>query len=168
MDVSRPLMILGLVMAEVGLWQWRMIIAARGRRALAMLLGAVGATLQITAISQVVTNLDDPLSVTAYAAGVGVGVVAGLVVGDLVTPGTIGVTVITSSPGLAQGLWELGWPATIQAGRRHDGPVDIVFVAINRRQEPALHKDVGLLAPDAHWSAGERTSVRAARLVAVS
>ena len=79
MDATRPLMIIGLVVTEVGLWQWRMLIAARGRRAAATLLGALGATLQITAISQVVTNLDDPFSVAAYAGGVGLGVVLGLV-----------------------------------------------------------------------------------------
>ena len=78
MELTRPLLILGLVVAEVGMWQWRMVIAARGRRTYAMLLGALGATLQITAISQVVTNLDDPLSIAAYAGGVGAGVVVGL------------------------------------------------------------------------------------------
>ena len=160
MGISRPLLILGLVVAEVGLWQWRMVIAARGRRALAMLLGTLGATLQITAISQVVTNLDEVLSIMAYAAGVGVGVVAGLVVGDLVTPGTIGVTVITRSPGLAEGLWLRGWPATVQSGLGQDGPVDIVHVPINRRHETALQEDVALLASDASWTAVERTSAK--------
>jgi hypothetical protein len=42
--------------------------------AAALLLGTLGALLQITAISQVVTNVDDPLSVGAYAVGVGGGV----------------------------------------------------------------------------------------------
>ena len=74
MSIVRPLMIAMLVLTEVGLWQWRMVIAARGSRSSAMLLGPLGAVLQITAISQVVTNVDDPLSVGAYAVGVGAGV----------------------------------------------------------------------------------------------
>jgi uncharacterized membrane protein YiaA len=52
MDIIRPLVIAGLVVTEVGLWQWRMVITSRGNRASAMLLGAFGAFLQITAISQ--------------------------------------------------------------------------------------------------------------------
>ena len=67
MHVIRPLLIAGLVTTEVGLWQWRMVIAARGSRASAMALGAVGAILQITAISQVVTNISDPYNIAAYA-----------------------------------------------------------------------------------------------------
>ncbi len=57
MSIVRPLLIAMLVLTEVGLWQWRMVIAARGSRSSAMLLGTLGALLQITAISQVVTNV---------------------------------------------------------------------------------------------------------------
>jgi uncharacterized membrane protein YiaA len=56
MGVLRPLLIAGLVLIEVGLWQWRMVVAARGNRAGAVLLGTCGAVLQITAIGQVVTK----------------------------------------------------------------------------------------------------------------
>ena len=156
MDATRPLMIIGLVVTEVGLWQWRMLIAARGRRAAAMLLGALGATLQITAISQVVTNLDDPFSVAAYAGGVGLGVVLGLVAGDVLTPGTLDVTIITAAAGVADALWARGWPVTAQTARGEHGPVDVLYLAINRRQHAALRTDVDQLAPDAFWSAGER------------
>jgi hypothetical protein len=68
-DLLRPLLICGLVLTEVGLWQWRTVLALRGRRGAAPLLGAVGAVLQITAINQVVTAVADPLSVAGYAAG---------------------------------------------------------------------------------------------------
>ena len=89
-SIGRPLLIAGLVLTEVGLWQWRMVLAARGSRANAVLLGALGAVLQITAITQVVTNVNDPLSVAAYAAGVGLGVLLGLVAGDRLTPAASG------------------------------------------------------------------------------
>src|SRR3954452_8383526 len=78
----RPLLIVVLVLPEVGMWQWRMVIAARGRRLGAVLLGTAGAVLQITAITQVATNIGDPFSVAAYAAGVGLGVLDGLAAGD--------------------------------------------------------------------------------------
>jgi uncharacterized protein YebE (UPF0316 family) len=155
MDIVRPLVIAGLVVTEVGLWQWRMVIAHRGKRASAMALGTLGAILQITAISQVVTNLQDPLSVGAYALGVGVGVLLGLVAGDRLTPGMIGVTIITTMEGVARGLWTRGWPATVQTGHGEEGPVTVLFVAISRRHEARLHADVATLAPEAFWSVEE-------------
>jgi uncharacterized protein YebE (UPF0316 family) len=73
MAVLRPLVIASLVLTEVGIWQWRMVIAHRGNRVMAMLLGVLGAVLQITAITQVVAGVHDPLSIVGYAAGVGLG-----------------------------------------------------------------------------------------------
>ena len=86
-EMLRPAVIAGLVLTEVGLWQWRVLIASRGNRGGAVALGAVGAILQITAISQVVTNVTDPLSIAAYAIGVGAGVLLGLIAGDRLSPG---------------------------------------------------------------------------------
>jgi uncharacterized protein YebE (UPF0316 family) len=155
MDVIRPLVIAGLVVTEVGLWQWRMVIAHRGNRASAMILGTLGAVLQITAITQVVTNVEDPLSIGAYAAGVGVGVLLGLIAGDRFTPGSVGVTIITTTADVAPRLWSLGWPATVQSGYGEDGPVTMLFVAINRRHESRLQQDVASIAPEAFWSIEE-------------
>ncbi len=151
-EVVRPLVIAGLVVSEVGLWQWRMVIAHRGNRAGAMMLGTFGAVLQITAISQVVTNVHDPLSIGAYAGGVGVGVLLGLVAGDHLTPGMIGITVITPRPRVAGELWARGWPVTVQTGHGVNGPVTVLFVAINRRRESELQLDLAELAPEAFWS----------------
>ena len=165
MSIVRPLLIAALVLTEVGLWQWRMIIAARGSRSSAMMLGTLGALLQITAITQVVTNVDDPLSVGAYAFGVGIGVLLGLIAGDRLTPGTIGVTVVTPNVDVVGGLWERGWPVTAHEAVGANGPVTVLFVRINRRHEARLHSDVAHLAPEAVWSTDLRTnSARLAEL----
>jgi uncharacterized protein YebE (UPF0316 family) len=129
-----------------------MVVADRGSRAIVMVLGATGAILQITAISQVVTNLDDPLSIAGYAGGVGVGVLLGLIAGDRFTPGRVGVTVITDEPEVTAGLWALGWPVTRQAGDGERGPLDVLFVTVSRQQARALRDDVSRLAPGALWS----------------
>jgi uncharacterized protein YebE (UPF0316 family) len=152
MEVFRPALIGALVLTEVGIWQWRMVIAHRGSRASAMLLGIVGAVLQITAITQVVAGIHDPLSIAGYAVGVGLGVLFGLIAGDRLTPGTIRVTVVSDRPNLAADLWDLGWPATAQRGAGEDGPVTVLFVAINRRDEQRLQRDVRQVAPEAFWS----------------
>lgn len=154
-DILRPLLIAVLVLAEVGLWQWRVLIANRGSRGGAVALGATGAVLQITAISQVVMNVDDPLSVAAYAVGVGAGVLAGLVAGDRLTPGRLKVSVVTDDPSLAEQLWTFGWAVTAQTALGETGPVAVLTVTIGHRDEARLHRDVARLAPDAAWSAEE-------------
>jgi uncharacterized protein YebE (UPF0316 family) len=158
MDVSsvlRPLLIAGLVLAEVGLWQWRMVIVYRGRRAGAMMLGAVGAVLQITAISQVVTYVSDPVNVAAYAAGVGLGILAGLAAGDRLSPGSVMVTIVTSDPDVAPRLWQRGWPVSAHAGHHPDGPVSVLHAAVSRRQEAELFDEVTALAPRAFVSTSD-------------
>ena len=149
MDAYRPLLIAGLVVTEVAIWQWRMVIAHRGSRVSAMLLGIIGAVLQITAITQVVADVSDPAGVIAYAVGVGFGVLLGLVAGERFTPGMIGVTIVTQAPHLARSLWDRGWPVTAQSGRAENGPVAILSVPVDRRDEARLHRDVQSIAPDA-------------------
>jgi uncharacterized protein YebE (UPF0316 family) len=149
MDAYRPLLIAGLVVTEVAIWQWRMVIAHRGSRVSAMLLGIIGAVLQITAITQVVADVSDPAGVIAYAVGVGVGVLLGLMAGEKFTPGMIGVTIVTKDQHLARSLWDRGWPVTAQSGRGESGPVTVLSVPVNRRDETRLHGDVQRIAPDA-------------------
>ena len=148
MDAYRPLLIAGLVVTEVAIWQWRMVIAHRGSRVSAMLLGIIGAVLQITAITQVVADVSDPAGVIAYAVGVGFGVLLGLVAGERLTPGMIGVTIVTQAPHLARSLWDRGWPVTAQSGRAENGPVAILSVPVDRRDEARLHRDVQSIAPE--------------------
>ena len=76
----------------------------------------------------------------------------GLIVADRFTPGTIGVKIITQSADVPHGLWARGWPATAQSGFGENGPVTVLFVAINRRDESRLQRDVDDLATDAFWS----------------
>jgi uncharacterized protein YebE (UPF0316 family) len=152
MGALRPLLIAGLVVTEVAIWQWRMVIAHRGGRVRAMLLGIVGAVLQITAITQVVADVHDPVGIVAYAVGVGFGVLLGLVAGERLTPGMISVTIITKAPDLAPSLWDKGWPVTAQPGHAENGPVTVLSVPLNRHDEARLHHDVRSIAPDAVWT----------------
>ena len=162
-DILRPLVISGLVLTEVGLWQWRMVIASRGNRYGAVGLGALGAVLQITAISQVVTNAMDPVSVAAYAIGVAAGVLLGLVAGDQLSGGSIAVTVVSATTELADDLRALGWRVTAQAGNGGAGPVTVLSLAVSHRHEARLHRDVTRLAPDASWSATDQRKRPAVR-----
>ncbi len=150
-----PLSIGVLVIAEVALWQWRMVIAHRGRRIFAMLLGFVGAVLQITAITQVVTDIRDIFGVLAYAAGVGGGVLLGILAGDRLTPGRLEVKILSIRSELPELLWRCGWPALTYEALGRSGVVIMVQVTIDRREEPRLRADVIRLDKEAHWTATE-------------
>lgn len=163
--IARPLMIAGLVVAEVGLWQWRMVVAHRDQRVPAVALGAVGAILQITAISQVVTNVNDPLTVAAYAIGVGLGILVGLMVGERFSSGTMGVTIITAAPAAAERLWALGWSVTAQSGESRDGPVTLITAVIDRREVGQWQRDVAWAVPDAFSSAVAADGTKDARIL---
>jgi uncharacterized protein YebE (UPF0316 family) len=61
----------------------------------------------------------------------------------------IGVTIVTEDPHLVPSLWDRGWPVTAQSGHAENGPVTILSVPVNRRDEARLHRDVQSIAPDA-------------------
>lgn len=117
MEASRPLLIASLVLTEVGIWQWRMVIAHRGTGSWRCCWECSARCCRSPRSRKVVAGVHDPLSIVAYAAGVGLGVLLGLVAGERLTPGTVGVTVITTETNLVRGLWERGWPATAQTVR---------------------------------------------------
>ena len=151
MGALRPLLIARLVVTEVAIWQWRMAIAHRGGRVSAMLLGIVGAVLQITAITQVVADVHDPSASLPTPSALGSACCLALWQGRL-TPGMISVTIITKAPDLARSLWDKGWPVTAQPGRAENGPVTVLSVPVTRRDEARLHHDVRSIVPDAVWT----------------
>jgi uncharacterized protein YebE (UPF0316 family) len=65
----------------------------------------------------------------------------------------IGVTIVTRAPHLARSLWDRGWPVTAQSGRGESGPVAILSVPVDRRDEARLHRDVQSIAPEAVYTA---------------
>lgn len=73
-------LVAALATVNVGLWTLRVALAARGRRALAAMTSGADAVLFVVTFSTVLSSLDDPLRVGAYAVGVALGTHLGLVV----------------------------------------------------------------------------------------
>lgn len=83
MDLRTIIETLGLVVLttlNVGLWTLRVTLAATGRRLLAAVVASAEAVLFTLAFGTVVSSLDDPARIGAYAIGVGAGTLAGLAV----------------------------------------------------------------------------------------
>jgi uncharacterized protein YebE (UPF0316 family) len=148
----KPLMIMGLVLIEVALWQWRVAVTGRGQFLRGAVLGGVGAVIQITVVVRLVGDLGGAMSIAGYAGGVALGVAAGGVLDRRATPQMLKVQVITPSRhGLPLELRAKGWPTTAFVAHGHDQQLDVVNIAIDERHLPELEAVVDELAPDAGW-----------------
>jgi uncharacterized protein YebE (UPF0316 family) len=147
------LLIMALVLVEVALWQWRVAITIRGRILGGVVLGFVGAILQVTAISRVVGDMGNAAKIGAYAAGVALGVLFGCVIDRRVAAGQVSVRVFApSDPHLVPTLRVRGWPVTATDGDGHNGPVVVLYLAIDERRTPQLEGELRALAPGACWT----------------
>ena len=145
-------MIMGLVLVEVALWQWRVAVTGRGHLLRGALLGGVGAVIQITVVIRLVGELGSVECIAGYAAGVAFGVAAGGILDRRATPQMVKVQVITPRRhGLPERLRAKGWPTTWFVAQGHDEELDVVNVAIAERLLPELEDAVDDIAPDAGW-----------------
>jgi uncharacterized protein YebE (UPF0316 family) len=147
------LLIMALVLFEVALWQWRVAITVRGNSFGGALLGFVGALVQVTVIAQVVQDVGDVKNVVAYASGVAIGVFVGCVLDVRLSTREVIVRVFApADPELVPTLRSRGWPVTATSGDGHQGPVDVLYLAIDQRTTAKLEDELGVLAPGACWT----------------
>ena len=145
--------IMALVLLEVALWQWRVAITVRGTVVGGALLGLVGAVIQITVISRVVQNMGDIAKIAGYACGVAVGVFVGCLIDRRVSTWQASVRVFApADPNLAPTLRARGWPVTATSGHGHEGPVEVLYLAIDQRRARDLEHELRALAPNACWT----------------
>jgi len=124
-------MIMGLVLIEVALWQWRVAVTGRNQFLRGALLGGVGAIIQITVVIRLVGDVGSAASIAGYAAGVALGVAAGGFLDRRATPQMVKVQVIAPSRhGLPEGLRVKGWPTTRFVAHGHDEELDVVNIAV--------------------------------------
>ena len=145
-------MIMGLVLIEVALWQWRVAVTGRNQFLRGAVLGGIGAVIQITVVIRLVGELGSAASIAGYAIGVALGVAAGGLLDRRAAPQMLMVQVITPSRhGLPEGLRVRGWPTTRFVAHGHEEELDVVNIAIEERLLPELEEAVERIAPDAGW-----------------
>jgi uncharacterized protein YebE (UPF0316 family) len=166
-DRMESFMIMMLVLFEVALWQWRVAITIRGNLLGGVLLGLVGAVVQVTAISWVVRDMGDVTKVAGYAVGVAIGVgVGGLIDRHLSTWDASVRVFAPAGTALDSALRDRGWPVTATSARGHEGPVEMLYIAVDQRRTAELERVLRSLAPNASWTIERISSSRG--LLAVS
>jgi len=113
----------------------RVLFVMRGRRKIAWVLGFFQSAIFVTAISTVLSNLDNPLNIVGYAAGFATGNVLGMAIEERLAVGHTSVNIISSRLGSAivEHLRKNGYAVTEIPARGKDGMVTLLNVLVLRK-----------------------------------
>lgn len=128
-------------LADQSIGTMRIIFLMRGRRAVSGILGFFESTIWLLAVSQVVTNIDEPLKVVAFAGGFGAGTALGGTVERwlAIGKGVLRVVAPFDSPQASVALRQAGFAVTDLNAEGRNGPVRVAFTVVPRkRKEEAL------------------------------
>lgn len=149
-----PLLIFLARIVDVSIGTLRIMVVSRGLRGYASLLGFFEVLIWLIAIGQVLQNLTGWVSYISYAAGFAAGTYVGMTIERRLTYGMsiIRIVVPLGDENLAQKLRELGIRVTRIDGSGAQGPVQVLFSIVRRKQLAEVLKIVKLESPEAFYS----------------
>ena len=155
-------LIFGLRVLDMTLDTLRVLFVMRGRRKIAWMLGFFQSAIFVTAISTVLSNLDNPLNIVGYAAGFATGNVLGMVIEERLAVGHTSVNIISSRLGsaIAEHLRKDGYAVTEIAARGKDGMVTMLNVLVLRKNADKARQLVNEIDPDAFITVEDVRPVR--------
>jgi len=114
----------------------RVLFVVRGKKKLAWILGFMQSMIFVVAISSVLTNLKNPLTILGYAAGFATGNVIGMWIEERLAIGYIQLSIISPKRGsaVADTLRQHGYAVTELSGRGLSGTVSMLHVSVIRRK----------------------------------
>lgn len=145
-----PLAIFLARITDVSLGTVRTIAVVKGRILIASLLGFVEVLIWVIAVSNVVTRLDQPLNLIAWAAGFAVGNAVGIAIERKLALGDLVMRVISRGEGatIAEKLRNLGQPVTEFEGKGRSGPVQLLYVVMDRVDGDRVERIARSIDPD--------------------
>lgn len=145
------LLIFCLRLIDVSMGTVRILMAMRGRRLLAGLIGFFEVSIFLVAISQVVTNIGNWWNVLGYAGGFAMGTIVGITIENKLAIGLAEVDIISMGRGteIAEALREDGYGATEFLGAGHRTMVDMVRAVVRRKEVPSVIARAGAIDNDA-------------------
>lgn len=113
----------------------RVLFVVRGKKKLSWLLGFIQAGVFVAAISRVLTNELNPLSIIGYAGGFATGNVVGMLIEERLAIGHTSIRVVSSRLGAlaAEKLREDGFAVTEIPARGKDGAVTVLNISVARK-----------------------------------
>jgi len=155
---------------DVSLGTFRTIIAFRGYRFLALVIGFVESTVWVLAISQVISNLDHWMLILAYASGFACGTWVGISLESRVGIGSELIRAISFSGRgrLASHLRQVGYSAiNLEGDAGSSENVEVVLVVEKRKEMPRLIQAIREVDPDAVLTITDVKSVHSPALPSV-
>lgn len=118
----------------------RFMLTMKGYRIIAPMLSVVEIVIYVTGLSMVMSSLDNPWNLAAYAIGYGVGIGVGIRIEDWLALGYTMLTVMVSEPAsqVPAKLRDAGYGVTIQNAYGRDGERLMIHVLATRKAERDL------------------------------
>ena len=162
--IGLPLLIFIARVVDVSLGTLRIIFTARGRRYLAPLLGFVEVFIWIVIFSQITRQASNLLAYLAYAAGFAAGNYVGIWIENRLAIGTLIIRAILPDEGvlatdLAATLHQAGYGVTRVAGTGANGPVQLIYTVIRRKDLAQVSALIRQTHPRAFLTVEELRSV---------
>jgi uncharacterized protein YebE (UPF0316 family) len=93
--------------------------------------------------------------------GVGIGVLVGCLIDRRLSTWNASVRVFAPAGTTLDGaVRDRGWPVTATSARGLQGPVDVLYIAIDQRRTAELERVLHSLAPNASWTIERISSSR--------
>ncbi|HLU88709.1 MAG TPA: DUF2179 domain-containing protein [Cyclobacteriaceae bacterium] len=129
-----PLLIFLARVCDVSINTLRVMFVMNGRKTIAPLLGFFEAMIWLLAISQIIQNIDNPLSYVAFSAGFAAGTFFGMVIEEKLAIGRVLVRVITVEriPELIEFMKEKNYRFTSVGAEGRYGKVHLLFTVMKR------------------------------------
>jgi uncharacterized protein YebE (UPF0316 family) len=136
---------------DVSLGTIRIVMLVRGRKWIAGALGFFESLVWVLAAGLVLTNMDSPLRIVAFAAGFATGTVLGGTVEGWIAMGQSVLRVITpfDTPEVAPTLRQAGFGVTVVNAEGKNGEVRLAFTVVPRRRGAEILSIVHTVNPDA-------------------
>jgi uncharacterized protein YebE (UPF0316 family) len=155
--VILPLLIFVARITDVSVGTVRLILVSRGLKYMAPIAGFFEVLIWILVIGQIMQNLSNPLCYLAYAGGFATGNFVGISIVERLSLGMVLIRVITPRKidGLVECLKEGRYGVTSIDGQGANGPVQVVFTIVPRREANAVVRSIKRLNPDAFYTIEE-------------
>jgi uncharacterized protein YebE (UPF0316 family) len=156
-----PVLIFCLRIVDVSLSTMRIVLSVRGHNRLAPLIGLAEVSIWLYAAGNAMRHLDSGWHVLGYATGFAAGTAVGLWFEEKLALGYTTLRVISrSGVALADNLRGLGYGATEFAARGREGPVEVIYMVVPRRETQRVLAEVDRLDQGAFVTVEQPREIR--------
>jgi uncharacterized protein YebE (UPF0316 family) len=149
--LTSALVIFALRLADVSLGTLRIVFLVRSRRRIAGTVGFFESMIWVVAAGQVLSGLDEPVKMVAYAGGYAAGTMLGSTVESWLAMGNVLLRIVApiDSPPTHHELRDAGFATTVVNGEGRDGEVRVSFAVMPRREAKRALQLIAVTNPQA-------------------